>query len=152
MLLLPTKFCARLTMVECRLASPWWYAECSDTYPESWATCGNSMQSNKAEQEQQHCQHCSGICKLASKQFNQYHSFLEFGSNSSQPPELRRGMLHISWTVADLDVLLQVPLEGREHDLALAWLEAIHHGGNGALQIGPGEKDKLLNTQEASMR
>jgi hypothetical protein len=30
-LLEPTKSCARPTIVDCRLASPWWYAECSDT-------------------------------------------------------------------------------------------------------------------------
>ena len=30
-LLLPTKSCARPTIVDARDASPWWYAECSET-------------------------------------------------------------------------------------------------------------------------
>mmetsp|Transcript_3264 Transcript_3264/g.4733 ORF Transcript_3264/g.4733 Transcript_3264/m.4733 type:complete len:216 (-) Transcript_3264:2276-2923(-) len=37
-LLLPTKSCARWTMVAWRDASPWWYAVCSETYPANWAT------------------------------------------------------------------------------------------------------------------
>ena len=31
MLFEPTKSCAKPTMVLARLASPWWYAECSET-------------------------------------------------------------------------------------------------------------------------
>ena len=45
-----------------------------------------------------------------------------------------------------LDVLLQVALEAGEHDLALAGLEAVHHGRDGTLQVGAGEQDQLLRT------
>lgn len=38
MLLLPTKFCAKLIIVDISDASPWWYAECSATEPASCAT------------------------------------------------------------------------------------------------------------------
>ncbi len=34
-----------------------------------------------------------------------------------------------------LDICLQVPLEAGEQDLALPWLEPIHHAGNGPLKI-----------------
>ena len=37
-MLLPTKSCASPTIVDARDASPWWYAECSLTYPLSCAT------------------------------------------------------------------------------------------------------------------
>ena len=38
MLLLPTKFCAKLTIVDMSDCSPWWYDECSATEPANWAT------------------------------------------------------------------------------------------------------------------
>ena len=34
----PTKFCAIPTIAPFKLASPWWYPECSETYPENCAT------------------------------------------------------------------------------------------------------------------
>ena len=37
--------------------------------------------------------------------------------------------------VARLGVVLQVPLEAAEQDFALAGLEAVHHGGDRALQV-----------------
>lgn len=37
-LLLPTKFWAKLTIVDMSDCSPWWYDECSATEPASWAT------------------------------------------------------------------------------------------------------------------
>ena len=38
MLFDPTKVCAIPTIVPASDASPWWYAECSETYPASCAT------------------------------------------------------------------------------------------------------------------
>ena len=46
--------------------------------------------------------------------------------------------------IARLNVVLQVALEAAEHDLALAGLEAVHHAGDGALQVRPGKQDQLL--------
>jgi hypothetical protein len=45
---------------------------------------------------------------------------------------------------AYLDVLLEVPLEAAEQDLALPGLEAVHHTGDGALQVCTAEQDQLL--------
>ena len=50
-----------------------------------------------------------------------------------------------------LDVLFQVALEAGKQDLALARLEAIHHGGDGAVQVSPGEQDQLLQSPQATL-
>jgi hypothetical protein len=39
--------------------------------------------------------------------------------------------------ICDLDVLAEVPLEAAKQDLPLARLEAIQHGGDGALKVSP---------------
>ena len=46
---------------------------------------------------------------------------------------------------ARLDVLSDVALEAAEQDLALPGLEAVHHAGDGALQVSAGEQDQLLH-------
>lgn len=43
-----------------------------------------------------------------------------------------------------LDILAEVPLEAAKQDLPLARLEAIQHGGDGALKVGPRKQDQLL--------
>lgn len=44
-----------------------------------------------------------------------------------------------------LDVLADVALKAAEQDLALARLQAVHHGGDGTLQISPREQYQLLH-------
>ncbi len=43
-----------------------------------------------------------------------------------------------------LDILAEVPLEAAKQDLPLAGLEAIQHGGNGALKVSPRKQYQLL--------
>ena len=43
-----------------------------------------------------------------------------------------------------LDLFGQVSLEAPIQDLALPWLEAVHHGWNGAQQISTREENQLL--------
>ena len=44
----------------------------------------------------------------------------------------------------DLDLPLVVALEAGEEDLPLAWLQTVHHAGNGALIVHVGEQNQLL--------
>ncbi len=43
-----------------------------------------------------------------------------------------------------LDILAEVPLKAAKQDLPLARLEAIQHGGDGALKVSPRKQDQLL--------
>ena len=43
-----------------------------------------------------------------------------------------------------LDILAEVPLEAAKQDLPLARLEAIQHGGDGALKVSPRKQNQLL--------
>lgn len=56
------------------------------------------------------------------------------------PPSLQmpptRVLRHVARQLRHLDVALQVALEAGKHDLTLAGLEAVHHAGDGALQVG----------------
>jgi hypothetical protein len=47
----------------------------------------------------------------------------------------------------DLDVGLEVALEGGKHNLALPGFQTVHQVGDGPLQVSAGEQDQLLQTK-----
>lgn len=49
-------------------------------------------------------------------------------------------------------ILVQLLLETGKQDLALAWLEAIHDAGDGALQVSAREEDQLLPERKGGER
>lgn len=57
----------------------------------------------------------------------------------------------VSLEATDLDVVLEALFEACKKDLALPWLETVHHGGYGALQVSPRKEDKLLHWQRAGL-